>query len=184
LPFALNGASGVTATPPYSGRLGCSACQESSIAANRLSTCWRSADRYRQCQARGARNGSANVPCCSHFGASGFDALTVAERGKNVQEGRRRFPLPVELGRREFRDLAEFVPGQREAHLGGSNPALVPPIAFHTDPRCFCFPANEDRLVVPDALATTIKSVKLGCPGGARSPGVDGIRPAGQVLVP
>jgi hypothetical protein len=44
--------------------------------------------------------------------------------------------------------------------------------------------ANEDRLVVPDALATTIKSAKLGCPGGARSPGVDGIRPAGQVLAP
>jgi hypothetical protein len=33
-------------------------------------------------------------------------------------------------------------------------------------------------------LATTIKSAKLGCPGGARSPGADGIRPAGQVLVP
>jgi len=44
--------------------------------------------------------------------------------------------------------------------------------------------ANEDRLVVPDALATTIKSATLGCPGGARPPGVDGIRPAGQVLVP
>jgi hypothetical protein len=44
--------------------------------------------------------------------------------------------------------------------------------------------ANENRLVVPDALATTIKSAKLGCPGGARSPGVDGIRPAGRCWSP
>ena len=44
--------------------------------------------------------------------------------------------------------------------------------------------ANENPLVVPDALATTIKSAKLGCPGGARSPGVDGIRPAGRCWSP
>jgi hypothetical protein len=48
--------------------------------------------------------------------------------------------------------------------------------------------ANEDRLVVPDALGTTIKesnqSNKLGYPEDARSHGVGGLQPARQVLWP
>src|SRR5581483_10899460 len=77
------------------------------------------------------------------LGCFGFDALAVADRRESIQEGRDRLPLPVEFGWGEFRDFAEFAPGQCEADLGRFEPALVPAVAFHADtPRFALQPAG------------------------------------------
>ena len=62
--------------------------------------------------------------------------------------------------------------------------AMIPPAAQAADLRArralLSVPiANADRLVLPDALATTIK-LATRLLGGARSPGADRLQPAGR----
>ena len=115
------------------------------MASNRSSACLSSARSPRATPSARSANGSANRPLLQPLGCLRLDALAVAERGESVQERRRRLPLPVELGRRELREFAEFLagPARGGSWAGRTSPGTTGRLPCRSPP--LCFPAAGPR---------------------------------------